>query len=187
MTAGPGRRSHGAPALVLLVDDREQKGVLAHLQRFGARLQVETRRLPVGDYCWVLRLPCGRGGSGGCQSRRGACTCGEVMLQYVVERKTASDLTTSMRAAAQSKGEDRYNRQKWLMLVRVRAMPSLSEPGAATCVTRFAKRDESGGGATGRALECERCSVCWRAGVAPEALREGWRPPMTDHQPAHAV
>ncbi|KAH7727802.1 ERCC4 domain containing protein [Aphelenchoides avenae] len=81
--------------LVLIADGRERAGggrasykkMFDHLAKFGVTF--ETRALSVGDYLWVMRLDDGR----------------EMVMDYVIERKTWDDLKQSIRHA-------RYAEQK---------------------------------------------------------------------------
>jgi len=79
--------------MVLVVDAREHSGagrtkrnpskgkpITEHLQKL--EVEYELRALSVGDYLWVLKLGDGRG---------------EMVLDYIVERKTWNDLKSSIR------------------------------------------------------------------------------------------
>uniref|UniRef100_F1L3B7 Crossover junction endonuclease MUS81 n=1 Tax=Ascaris suum TaxID=6253 RepID=F1L3B7_ASCSU len=79
--------------VVLLVDNRENHGgrkgrsICDHLQK--KQLNFELRALAIGDYVWIIRMKDGR----------------EMMLDYIVERKTCNDLVHSIRSS-------RYKEQK---------------------------------------------------------------------------
>uniref|UniRef100_A0A914ZKL6 Crossover junction endonuclease MUS81 n=1 Tax=Parascaris univalens TaxID=6257 RepID=A0A914ZKL6_PARUN len=79
--------------VVLLVDNRENHGgrkgrsICDHLQK--KQLNFELRALAIGDYVWIIRMKDGR----------------EMMLDYIVERKTHNDLVHSIRSS-------RYKEQK---------------------------------------------------------------------------
>ena len=95
-TSGP-----SAAEVYLVVDDRETAGVEQSRAAFLNRLRVNPgltgrvvqRRLPIGDALLVARVT-----SAGAAAAAGAPPAGtEIMLDQLVERKTASDLVASVR------------------------------------------------------------------------------------------
>ena len=95
-TSGP-----SAAEVYLVVDDRETTGVEQSRAAFLNRLRVNPgltgrvvqRRLPIGDALLVARVT-----SAGAAAVAGAPPAGtEIMLDQLVERKTASDLVASVR------------------------------------------------------------------------------------------
>jgi len=95
-TAGP-----SAAEVYLVVDDRETAGVEPSRAAFLARLRVNPgladrvvqRRLPIGDALLVARVT-----TAGAAAVAGAPPAGtEIMLDQLVERKTASDVVASLR------------------------------------------------------------------------------------------
>lgn len=105
----PGRRFSDEYEVVLLVDGREQysrttangtanrnDALQTHLTRMqGAGLVVEHRTLPIGDALWIAR------------SRRDPNT--EYVLDYILERKSLTDLLASI------KDSNRYTSQKYFL------------------------------------------------------------------------
>ena len=102
----PNRRFSEEYEVVLLVDGREQysrsgtasrnDALQVHLSRMrGAGLAVEHRTLPIGDALWVAR------------SRRNPST--EYVLDYILERKSLTDLLSSI------KDSNRYTSQKYFI------------------------------------------------------------------------
>lgn len=102
----PNRRFSEEYEVVLLVDGREQysrsgtanrnEALQVHLSRMrGAGLAVEHRTLPIGDALWVAR------------SRRNPST--EYVLDYILERKSLTDLLSSI------KDSNRYTSQKYFL------------------------------------------------------------------------
>ncbi|CAM9249782.1 unnamed protein product [Ectocarpus sp. 4 AP-2014] len=66
----------------LIVDNREHEFMSVQSSLLQKRIRCETRQLPLGDMLWIAR-------------RRDDPTS-EVLLGYIVERKTASDLASSI-------------------------------------------------------------------------------------------
>ncbi|CAD5209828.1 unnamed protein product [Bursaphelenchus xylophilus] len=123
--------NHGSNAQVLLVvDNRENrndgrsKGLCDHLQR--KNVQYDLRPLSVGDFLWTLSVGSGHEN--------------EMVLDFIVERKTWDDLKTSIR-------QSRYHEQKQrlkqsgvkniILLVEgpnSRVDPSLEQAIVSTCI-----------------------------------------------------
>ncbi|CAN0494382.1 unnamed protein product [Ectocarpus sp. 8 AP-2014] len=66
----------------LIVDNREHEFMSVQSSLLQKGIRCETRQLPLGDMVWI--------------ARRGDDPTSEVLLGYIVERKTASDLASSI-------------------------------------------------------------------------------------------
>ncbi|CAM9335655.1 unnamed protein product, partial [Discosporangium mesarthrocarpum] len=89
--AAPPRVFAGSWEAVLLLDNREYNCMSVQSALLQKGVACETRQLPLGDMIWV--------------ARRKDAQAPEVLLGYIVERKTASDLASSI-------VDGRYTEQK---------------------------------------------------------------------------
>ncbi|VDM29097.1 unnamed protein product [Toxocara canis] len=77
----------GKSEVLLLVDNREHRGgraggsICDHLRNMDVNFELRT--LSIGDYVWIIRMKDGA----------------EMMLDYIVERKTLDDMTQSIRSS----------------------------------------------------------------------------------------
>ncbi|CAD6184184.1 unnamed protein product [Caenorhabditis auriculariae] len=88
------------PQVVLIADSREhrnsnrKKSVVEHLVTNNAHIRVDMRALSVGDYLWVTKKVDGS----------------ELVMDWVVERKTWQDLHSSIRKGRYDEQKDRLGR-----------------------------------------------------------------------------
>lgn len=73
--------------ITLLVDNRENrvKSFLPYLDKFGVKH--EERKLGLGDFLWIVKL--------NYKDKEKKVHCEEYVLDFIIERKTSSDLTSS--------------------------------------------------------------------------------------------
>jgi ERCC4-type nuclease len=85
--------------VVLLVDEREREKVQMESKCFMAKIPCEKRTLAIGDFVWVAqgfdkqKL----NGRAGCQSTEATKPVLELVLGTIIERKTISDLASSIK------------------------------------------------------------------------------------------